>query len=208
MNDSEPASDEAVAAWIEARLLDIDPFLEVAEASDKHREEHGCDTHPSRTGHLLAGLAASVNARRILEIGGGLGYSTLWLAHGGGPDAIVETIEADPTHAALLGKFAERFGLQYRIKIHLGRDDDILPSLQAPFDLIFYDAFIPGPDLADRCELLLRRGGVLIASNIFLGRYIPAAPDLARGAAFREKLLTSDRWFTSFANGKLLAVRR
>jgi predicted O-methyltransferase YrrM len=87
MVDEEPTTEAAVAAWISDELLARDPFVNVADASDEHRVGHeGCEAFPSRPGHLFAVLAASIGARRVLEVGGGLGYSTLWLASGVGPE--------------------------------------------------------------------------------------------------------------------------
>jgi len=48
---------------------------------------------------ILAVLAATIRAERILEVGCGLGYSALCLAHGSG--ALVETIDRDPEHVRL-----------------------------------------------------------------------------------------------------------
>jgi predicted O-methyltransferase YrrM len=179
----------------------------VALASDEHRSRHHCDAYPSRPGHMLGALAASTGSRRILEIGGGLGYSALWLAHGAGAGATVETIEADPGHAEMLNSFAAKHGHADAIRVWLGTDEELLPRLVGPYDLVFYDAAIPGPELADHLERLVRLRGLVIASNVFLGRYVPDHPHLPRGAAFRQRILESRDWLTSFANGKLLAVR-
>jgi caffeoyl-CoA O-methyltransferase len=203
----EPTSEAAAAAYIEQELLARDPFIDVALASDEHRGQHHCDAYPSRPGHMLGALAASTGSRRILEIGGGLGYSALWLAHGAGAGATVETIEADPLHAEVLRSFAAKHGRADAIRVWLGTDVEVLPRLVSPYDLVFYDAAIPGPELVDHIERLVRARGLLIASNIFLGRYVPDHPDLSRGAAFRQRMLESRDWLTSFANGKLLAVR-
>jgi predicted O-methyltransferase YrrM len=209
MVDEEPTTEAAVAAWISDELLARDPFVNVADASDEHRVGHeGCEAFPSRPGHLFAVLAASIGARRVLEVGGGLGYSTLWFASGVGPEGRVETIEGDATHAELLRGAVAAHGYEEAVAVHEGRDADLLATLTGPYDLIFYDAAIPGPELVDTCERLLRAGGALLASNIFLGRYVPNHPDLERGAQFRRRLLDSSGWLASFVNGKLLAVRR
>jgi predicted O-methyltransferase YrrM len=203
----EPTSEAAVAAYVERELLARDPFVDVALASDEHRAQHLCDVYPSRPGHMLGALAASTGARRILEIGGGVGYSALWLAHGAGAGATVQTIEADPGHAETMTSFAAKHGHADTISVLAGTDEEVLPRLVGLYDLVFYDAAIPGPGLVDHLERLVRLRGLVIASNIFLGRYVPDHPDLSRGAAFRQRMLESQDWLASFANGKLLAVR-
>jgi predicted O-methyltransferase YrrM len=201
----EPRNDEAMAAWIAEAMLPTDRYAEVARQSEEHRAAHGCDLYPSQPGQLLAVIAAAVGASRVLEIGGGIGYSTLWLASGA---AAVDTVEADPVHAEMLAANARRFRLERQITVLQGRDGDLEHMLRGPYDMAFYDADIPGPGLIALCERVLRPGGTLLASNVFLGRYVPNHPDLPRGAAVRHALLQSERWQCAFVNGKLLAVLR
>ncbi len=94
----EPASQAAVADWIRTQTRAHDRYASVYDASEQHRIEHGgeCDVYPSASGPLLGALAAAARAKRILEVGCGLGYSALWLADGAGPDGTVETCEKDP----------------------------------------------------------------------------------------------------------------
>ena len=46
-------------------------------------------------GALLGTLAAAHRARRIVEVGGGLGYGALWFAYGAGPGSLIESVERD-----------------------------------------------------------------------------------------------------------------
>jgi predicted O-methyltransferase YrrM len=202
----EPTTDEAMAAWIAAAIESRDRYIEVARESEAHRAGHpGCELYPSVPGQLLATIAASARAQRILEIGGGIGYSAMWLASSGAT-TIVETIEANQEHGVMLAANARRFDLDERITVLLGNDRVVLPGLTGPYDFVFYDAAIPGPELIEHAERLLRPGGTLLASNVFLGRYVPDHPDLDRGAAFRATLLASEGWRCAFVDGKLLAV--
>jgi hypothetical protein len=92
---SEPTSPEAVAAWTEAAQRERDPFERVRLASHEHRGHHGpgCSVYPTSSGPLLSVLAAAIKAERILELGCGLGYSALCLAHDS--HGLVETIERE-----------------------------------------------------------------------------------------------------------------
>src|SRR5215831_196960 len=83
----EPDMPEAVARWIEQNVRPRDLFRDVRAASDRHRDAHGsgCSVYPTASGPLLGVLAAAVSSHRILEVGCGLGYSGLWLAHGSSP---------------------------------------------------------------------------------------------------------------------------
>lgn len=204
----EPGTTAQAEAWVGQALAFRDPFEAVALAGDEHRIEHGCNVYASTPGHLLGALAAATGARRILEIGGGFGYGALWLAHGAGRGARIDVIEDDPGHAAVIEGHARRYDRADEITVHVGRDAEVLPTLAGPYDLIVYDADVPGPGHIPQFERLARRGGTLSISNLFLRRYAPDHPHLADGAAFRSAMLDSPNWLCAFANLKLVAVRR
>ena len=157
-------------------LLDLyggDPFAAVYRASNEHRQAHGpgCDVYPSEPAkmRLLAGIVRAAGARRILEIGCGLGYSALWLADASGPDGRLETIDRFPEHVAIARRYAEEAGLAGRIAVIDGEDADILPTLDGPYDVIHDDGwFAREPAYLDRMIDLTRTGGLLIMSNWFL----------------------------------------
>jgi len=168
---------------VSSYMLDLyggDPFARVYDASSAHREEHAptlaggvqeCGVYPSGAVKMrvLATLVQAAAAKRILEIGCGLGYSALWLADAAGPDATVETVDRFPEHAELARGFALEFGLAERVRILLGEGDDILAGLAGPFDLIHDDGwFGRQPPYYDRVVKLLRPGGLWVLSNWFL----------------------------------------
>lgn len=175
----EPATAAAVAAWIAAETRAHDRYAAVYDASEQHRIEHGgdCDVYPSGSGPLLGPLAAAAGTKRILEIGCGLGYSALWLAEGAGPNGTVETCEKNPQHAELARRHFDASAIGARITILAGRALDTLAALGGKYDLIFADGD-PDEYLADLEHFmrLLRTGGTLITSNLFLGIYVPDAP--------------------------------
>lgn len=156
---------------------------------------------------LAIDTAAIAKPRRILEVGTGLGYSTAWLAFGA-PTASIESVEADPLHAALAREQLTAAGFADRVDVHVGPFDVVGTALLGAFDLIFCDAFIPTPGDLTAFERLSSPACVLITSNLFLGRYDPEMPGLAEGALYREKLLASDEWATAFAGFKAISVRR
>lgn len=164
----------------------------------------------SGSGPVLGTLAAAADARRILEVGCGLGYSALWLAFGSSTDGRVETIECDATHAGLAREHFAREGFAERIAVLDGRAVDLLPGLTGPYDLIFCDS---GPDeyaaYPDHFLRLLKPGGLLITSNLFLGQYSLDIPGLDQAAAYREWLLREERLVTALLRGGMaISVRR
>ena len=207
---NEPTTLQAVNAWIEKQTRSSDKFRHIAEASDEHRSQHGCDVYPSPDGPLLGALAASTGARRILEVGCGLGYSALSLAHGAGDNLSVETLEHDSEHADLARRHIEAEQMGARVRVLVGWGRIILPDLRGPYDLIFFDGD-PAESVLDlgHFERLLRAGGLLISANLFLAQYARDLPGLDKTAAYREQIMRSERWFTAYLpNGKALSIRR
>jgi predicted O-methyltransferase YrrM len=95
-------------------------------------------------GKLLALLAESLRARRILEVGTLGGYSTIWLARALPADGQLITLEIDRGHAAVAQKNVERAGVADRVNILVAAAMDSLKVIIAdgaePFDLVFIDA--------------------------------------------------------------------
>src|SRR6266511_4582610 len=122
---NEPTSSETVAAWIDMAQRQRDPFERVRRASHEHREKHGpgCSVYPTSSGPLLAVLAGTLRAERTLEVGCGLGYSALCLAHGS--NALVETIERDAEHVLLSELEIARAGHGDRIRVIHGHAADV-----------------------------------------------------------------------------------
>lgn len=207
----EPTSPAAVTTWIAAQTRAHDRYSAIFDASERHRVEHGadCDVYPSSSGPLLGTLVASARAKRVLEIGCGLGYSALWLADGAGPGGTVETCEKSVVHAELAQRHFDAHEVGARITIRAGRGIDVLAAAHGEYDFIFADGD-PDEYLADLAHFmrLLKVGGTLVTSNLFLGVYLPDAPWLADAAEYRRRILDDPRLHTVFLpEGKALSVR-
>lgn len=130
-------------------------------------------------GRLLNVLARTLQARRVLEIGGSVGYSTIWLAA-----AVAETggevisIEMDQGKAAELRHNIGQARLAEHVQVVCDRADAVIPSLPAPFDLVLIDhwkdRYIDDFDLA---WPKLRVGGVVISDNILVPETTAALMD-------------------------------
>ena len=211
MPSHEPKSPAAVKRWIENHTRTSDRFASVADKYEPHRREHGCDdVYPSSNGPLLCALAAAAKPKRLLEVGCGLGYSALWLAHVAGPGGHVETIEANKEHVKIARGHFKAEGLENRIEVLVGDAKRVLPSLKGRYDLVYFD-INPFESLVvlDHSERLLRRGGLLISANLFLGQFAPDIPGLEKTAEYRLRLLDAARWLTGFmADGTSISVLR
>jgi len=211
ISSNEPKNPEQVQQWIEKYALARDRFARIAAKYDAHRAAHGCyDAYPYPNGSLLGTLAATHRARRILEVGCGLGYSALWFAYGAGPGTVVESVERDPQHAAIAINHFKSEGLEGRLKVLQGIGAQVLPTLTDSYDLAYFDTD-PAESLIDleQFERLLKPGGLLISANLFLGQYAPDLPGLEKTAEYRKRILDDTRWLTSYLpDGTVLSVKR
>jgi predicted O-methyltransferase YrrM len=165
-----------------------DPYARVREATLKHREKHGCGAWPYDNGLLLSALAGAADAKRILELGCALGYTSLSFAQGA-PRAKIDTIERDPEHIKLArANFAEA-GVAKRITVHEGAFAKVVPTLKGPYDVAFFDGGTPVPAVHETLRKLLRPRGLLITANLNHG----GTADTVLAA-----LLDGKKWLTAF----------
>jgi predicted O-methyltransferase YrrM len=160
------------------------------------------------TGALLHTLARSCGARRILEIGTAIGYSTLWMATALPSDGALITMEYDAARAARARDHFAAAGYADRISVIVGDATRFLHKVAGPFDLIFQDSdkklYEP---MLDRLVGLLRPGGVLVADNVLwngevISGYVTekkySEEDTAAIVAFSKKVAGDARLYTSF----------
>lgn len=133
----------AVDSYFDALLIPEDPVLAAALHATEAAGLPAMQVAPNQ-GKLLAILAKSIQAQRILEIGTLGAYSTIWLARALAPGGKLVTLEADPKHAEVARANLERAGLSQTVEVRLGPALQSLPQLAAektkPFDLVFIDA--------------------------------------------------------------------
>lgn len=173
------------------------------------------------TGALLHTLARGCSARRILEIGTCIGYSTLWMATALPADGALITMEYDPARAARARDHFAAAGHADRISVIVGEATRFLHKVAGPFDLIFQDSdkklYEP---MLERLVELLRPGGLLVADNILWnGEVIPgyvaqkkySEEDTAAIVSFSKRVAHDPRLYTSFlpvGDGVSVSVKR
>ena len=119
-------------------------------------------------GELLYILAAATRAERILELGTATGYSAIYLARGCAQLAgSVVTLESSSDMAARARENFQQAGVADRIEIHVANALEVLPQLQAGFDLIFLDIEkLDYVKVLAECQRLIKKGGLLVADNV------------------------------------------
>ena len=145
-----------------------DPFASVWAASESHREVHGCWLHSAgpEVMQLAASYVRAAGARSVLDLGCGLGYSTLWLADAVGEGGQVIGIDSDADHVSEARRLADGTGFEDRVRFMVGHVADVLEGLEGPVDAVHDDAwFARTPDHLGVMLRLLRPGGVLTMPN-------------------------------------------
>ena len=89
---------------------------------------------------LVSILAISKKAQNMVEVGSGIGYSTLWLAYAASiTGGRVITCELDPARAAQTQANLARAGLAERVEVLVGDARDLLRQRSEPVDFVFID---------------------------------------------------------------------
>lgn len=136
------------------------------ETREYHPQSHMLSGHVQ--GRFLSVISQIMQPRYILEIGTFTGYSAGCLAEGLAPTGELHTIECRETEAAVAKKYFDQLPNGHQIQLHIGNALEIIPTLTPTWDLVFLDA-----DKTGYCEYYtlvmknLRKGGLLIADNIF-----------------------------------------
>lgn len=91
-------------------------------------------------GRVLSMLVHMIRPSRVLEMGTFTGYSTLSMASALEVGAELHTVEINDEQEDFTRPWLEGSPWAEHIHLHIGDILDLLPSLPAPFDLVFIDA--------------------------------------------------------------------
>lgn len=154
-----------VVGTVPAAQAPVDPARVLADIRAKDKGQLAVS---DEDGRFLRLTIASTNRRRALEIGGGSGYSAIWMAQGlratGGK---LVTIEYDPVRAKELAQNIRRAGYADVVQVVAGDAFVEIPKLQGTFDFVFLDAW--KRDYKKFLDLMLPRldkGGLFTAHNV------------------------------------------
>jgi predicted O-methyltransferase YrrM len=130
-------------------------------------------------GRLLFLLAAATNAKRVLELGSGFGYSAYWFARATGEDARIICTDTQQKNAQRAREWFLRGNVERKITFQVGDALAVLAAAEGEFDIIFNDI---DKDRYPRALALgipkLRRGGLFISDNVlWKGRILSDKPD-------------------------------
>ena len=127
------------------------------------------------TGVFFSILLKAIKAKRVLEVGTSVGFSTLWLADAIGKKGKIITIEMDPLKVERARKNFKQAGVERLIEIKQGVALDILRKLKGKFDFVLLDA--DKENIIQYIDLVLplvRVGGIIATDNmLYPPHYLP-----------------------------------
>ena len=155
------------AAYLDRLHTQDDPLLTEME---EFGAQHGVPSADREVARFVEITARATNAKRALEIGMAIGYTTIHLARAVGDSGLVVTIDPSDDMIKAAEGYLTRAGLRERVRVERGKALDVMPHLNDTFDLVFIDAlkeeYIGYLDLA---LPRLRAGGVVIVDNLLWG---------------------------------------
>lgn len=142
------------------------PLMKELEAQSLGRDDVQPAVEPE-LGRFLGLLIRLTGAKRVLELGSGVGYSSLWLGEAvkvtGGKVVTIDNHQR--THEEVLDNI-KKSGLESYIEPVFGDAEEVVPSLESGWDLIFQDSGkYLYPLLYEKVVSLVRNGGLIIADD-------------------------------------------
>lgn len=157
--------------FIQKHYVNEDPlFLEMRETAKIKKCDHMM-VAPSEA-RLLQSLVEIHNSKKIVEIGCLFGYTAIYMARGLPEDGKLWTLEKNTENAEYAKNFFDKSNVKNKIELVIGDAHQNLKNLEehGPFDCVFIDADKSGYSLyLEWAEKNIRRGGLIIADNTFLG---------------------------------------
>jgi predicted O-methyltransferase YrrM len=164
---------------ITPELADYIRRTTVREPEVLRRQRETTEDHPDaglqispEQGQFLHVMARLVGARRTIEIGIFLGYSSTWVALALPPAGKLVACDLNPEFAALARRTWREAGVEDRVELRLGPALESLDALLAEgqagtFDMAFIDADKSNyQNYYERALALVRPGGLIVADNV------------------------------------------
>ena len=118
-------------------------------------------------GRTLAMFSQMIRPQNILEIGTYTGYSGISLAEGLTENGTLHTIDINDELEDMVRRYFAEAGITDKVKYYLGNALEIIPTIDATFDLVFIDADkINYSNYFDLVIDKVRPGGFIIADNV------------------------------------------
>jgi caffeoyl-CoA O-methyltransferase len=196
-----PITDSLAAYVREVTLREPEALRRLREASEDH--PHASKQIAPEQGQFLHFIARIVGARKALEVGVFMGYSSSWIALAMPPEGKIVACDVSEEWTGIARRTWREAGVEEKIDLRLAPALETLDGLIAAgqsgaFDFAFIDADKGNyANYYERALQLLRPGGVIAADNtLWDGSVVDPTdtdPDTEAIRAFNRKLHTDGR---------------
>jgi len=122
---------------------------------------------------VISKILIKVKPKRILEIGAAVGYSAMCFSEYLEPNGVIDTIERDEERISQAKENFVKVEVQDKINLYEGDAVEILPTLNAKYDVVFIDAAKGKyPFFLEQALRMLNDNGVIIADNVLYKGYV------------------------------------
>lgn len=118
-------------------------------------------------GKFLKWIVQIFKPLEILEIGTYTGYSALSMAEGMLPNACLHTIDINVELEEMIKRYIKKSGFEHQINLYIGDAQEIIPTMNRKFDLVFIDA--DKENYLKYYNMVLpkmNQGGIILADNV------------------------------------------
>jgi len=210
---------DPLAGYVRQLMLrEPEPLRRLREENENHPHA-SMQTSPEQ-GQFLHFLARVLAARRTLEIGTFMGYSSAWVALALPPGGRVLACDVSTEYTSRARQTWREAGVEDRVELRLAPaletlDGLISEGLAGAFDMAFIDADKSNYNAYyDRAFTLVRPGGVIVADNVLWHGQVADPEDRDRETefirAFNRKLHDDPRVALSLVplgDGLILACK-
>ena len=202
-----PITEELAAYIRHVTLREPEALRRLREETEEHPQA-SMQTSPEQ-GQFLHLIALISGARKTLEVGVFMGYSSTWVALALPPGGKVVACDRSAEYTARARQTWREAGVEDRIDLRLGPALGTLDALisggqSGTFDFAFIDADKSNyENYYERALVLLRKGGVILVDNVLWhGDVVNATdhrPDTEAIRRFNRKLHEDQRIMLSMA---------
>lgn len=167
---------EQIVRYLETMHPQPHPLLLELE---QHGRKDGVGVVSRETGRLLSTLVAGMQASRILEVGTGYGYSTLWMAFAQPRMGKIWTVEPDTQRTDVALSYFKRAGEDDYIEIFNTPALELLENFpHRNLDIVFIDANVGEyRTYLDLVVPMLKLSGLVVVDDCLLGGRVASAVD-------------------------------
>lgn len=189
---------------------DIDAYLhratpkrdETLREMEGYAKKNGFPIIGPLVGRFLYQLALLTNAKNILELGSGYGYSAYWFSKAMGRNGRILMTDASEENRERAMEYFRRGRLKSKFDYRLGDAIETASTIRGKFDIVLNDIDKQDyPATIDVAHRLLKKGGVFVTDNIiWSGRvYDKSVRDKATKGirTFTRRLYKDERFFTT-----------